>query len=136
MKVSRYWFMLATILSFTSCKDKSNPIQVNDIVNFPVTANVTNSFTYTLNASNYSDNSQNNLSFLSDSLVITLTCANFVSGQAIVTVKDSLSRTVFSDTVRSSKTTAIAHLKATRPKSCIILSSNLTAKLVFTLVGE
>jgi hypothetical protein len=136
MKGSLSWFVLATILCFTSCHDKSNPTQVNDIVNFPVTTNVTNSFTYTISASQFSDNSQNNLSFQSDSLVITLTCVDYVSGQAIVSVRDSLSQSIFSDTVKSNKTTAIAHLKTTKPRSCSIVSSSLTARFVFTLVGE
>ncbi len=136
MKRSSLWLTFTVVLLLISCDKSSNPTQVYDPVNFPVTTNVTNSFTYTVNASQFSDNSQNNLSFLSDSLVITLTCSNFSSGQAVVTVRDSLGGSVFSDTVRSNKTTAIAHLKATKPKTCSVASSTLSAKLVFVLVGQ
>ena len=136
MKSIQYFFFSTAILCLISCRDKSTTTEVHDNINSPVTANVTNSFTYTVNANQFSENSQNDLSFLSDSLVVTLSSINFLSGQAIISVKDSQSVSIFSDTVKSNKTIAIAHLKTTKPKRCIITSNNLTAKLVFVLAGQ
>jgi hypothetical protein len=130
------YFTIGIILCLTSCQNNSNPATVLDILHSPVTTNVTNSFTFSIDANQYSDNSNNVLSFLSDSLVVTLTCTNYSSGQAIISVSDSAYATIFSDTVRSNKTIAIAHLKTTRPRHCSLNISNLTAKLAFVVVGQ
>jgi hypothetical protein len=135
MKV-HYIFIISMIIGINSCKDDSTTSAVQDGSNSPVVANVTNSFTYTVNANQYSCNSQNDLNFLSDSLVVTLSSSNYSSGQAIIVVNDSLNVTVFSDTVKSNKTIAIANLKTTKPKHCILALTNMTAKLTFSVVGQ
>ena len=127
---------MTAMLCLVSCRETSTTTEVHDNTNSPVTANVTNSFTYTVNGDQFSENSQNDLSFSSDSLVVTLSSINYLSGQAIISVKDSQNVSVFVDTVKSNKTIAITHLKTTRPKQCNVTSSNLTAKLVFVLVGQ
>ena len=125
------------ILCLTSCKEEnSTPTTVNENLNSPVTTNLTNSFTYSINANQYSDNIQSDLNFLSDSLVVTLVVSNYSSGQAIILVSDSLHATIFSDTVTSNKTIALAHFKITRPRYCSLTITNLTAKLAFVIVGE
>jgi len=131
-----YYFIIGIILSLTSCKDNSTSTPVLDNLNSPIAINVTNSFTYSINASQYSDNSNNALSFLSDSLVVTLSSSSYSSGQAIVLVSDSSNATIFTDTVKSNKTIAIAHLKTTKPKHCSLNITNLTAKLSFVVVGQ
>jgi hypothetical protein len=132
-----YWyFPIVMILCLTSCQNNSNPTTVLDILHAPVTTNVTNSFTFSIDANQYSDNSNNILSFLSDSLVVTLTSSSYLSGQAIISVSDSSYATIFSDTVRSNKTIAIAHLKTTRPRHCTLNITNLTAKLAFVVLGQ
>ncbi len=131
-----HYFIIVIVVCFTSCRDNSTSPSVYDNNNSPVTTNVTNSFTYTVNANQYSDSSQNILSFVSDSLVVTLTSSNYVSGQAIVSVRDSLNAPIFTDTVTSNTTTTIAHLKTTTPRYCNIVISSMTAKLVFVLAGE
>ena len=136
MNNSQYFFFITAILSLASCTDKSTTTEVHDNFNSPVTANVTNSFTYTVNANQYSENSQNNLSFLSDSLIVTLSSSNYLSGQAIISVRDSQNTPIFLDTVKSNKTIAIANLKTTKPKHCDIIINNFAAKLVFVLVGQ
>lgn len=127
-------FMIVLTVSFLSCEDKSTSPTSNNL-NAPVITNVTNSFTYSANAKQYSDNSQNNLSFLSDSLIVTLSFTDYLSGQAIVSVRDSLNTAIFSDTLKSNKTTVIVDLKAI-PRYCSIISTNLTGKLVFVVVGQ
>ena len=136
MKGSHYFIIFMAILCLTSCEDESTSPLLDEISNFPVTTNVANSLAYTIVADHYSGNSQNNLNFQSDSLVVTLLCSDYSSGQAIFTVKDSLNAIVFSDTVKSNKTNAITNLKAKNPRLCNISITNLTAKLVFTLVGQ
>ncbi|MDE3058889.1 MAG: hypothetical protein KGJ59_13125 [Bacteroidota bacterium] len=135
MKASHYC-IIALAVCFTSCRDNSTSPTVHDNYNSPVTTNVTNSFTYAVNANQYSENSRNTLSFVSDSLVVTLTASNYMSGQAIVSVKDSSGAPIFADTVASNTTLAIAHLKAESPRYCDIVISGMTAKLVFVLAGE
>ena len=136
MKNIHYFFIIATTVFLGSCRDKSTTTEVHDNLNSPVTAIGTNGFTYTVNANQYSETSQNDLTFLSDSLVVTLSCSNYLSGQAIISVKDSQNVSIFLDTVKSNKTIAIAHLKATKPKHCNIDINNLTATLVFVLAGQ
>ena len=136
MKNSQYFLIMMLMVCLASCTDKSTTTEVHDNINSHVTANVTNSFTYTVNANQYSENSQNVLTFLSDSIVVTLSSINYISGQAIISVKDSLNAPIFLDTVKSNKTIAIAHLKTTKPKYCTIIISNLAAKFVFVLAGQ
>jgi hypothetical protein len=131
-----YYFIIGMILCLTSCKDNSTSTIVHDSLNSPVTTNVTNSFTYSINANQYSDNSNNDLSFLSDSLVVTLSSSSYSSGQAIILVSDSSNATIFSDTVKSNKTIVIAHLKTVKPRYCSLNITNLTAKLAFVVMGQ
>jgi len=131
-----YFFIIVMILCLTSCKDNSVSTIVQNNVNSAITTNVTNSFTYSVNANQYSDNSNNDLSFLSDSLVVTLSSSSYSSGQAIILVSDSSNAPIFTDTVRSNKTIAIAHLKTTKPRHCSINVTNLIAKLAFVIVGQ
>lgn len=131
-----YLFVVAMIFCFTSCEDNSTSAGLNDNTNSPVTTNVTNSFTYSVNAIQYSDSSYNDLVFSSDSLVVTLATSNYSSGQAVILVSDSLNATIFSDTVKSNKTIVIAHLYTTKPRHCILDITNLTAKFAFVVVGQ
>jgi hypothetical protein len=124
------------ILFLSSCKDNSASTILHDSLNSPVTTNVINSFTYTINANQYSDNSNNTLSFLLDSLVVTLSSSSYSSGQAIILVSDSSNVTIFTDTVKSNKTIAITNLKTTKPRHCSLNIANLTAKLSFVVVGQ
>lgn len=132
------YFSLAfvLILCLSSCTDQSGSSIAIDILHSPVITNTTNSFTFSIDARGYSDNSNSNLSFLSDSLVVTLSSTSYSSGQAIISVSDVSNATIFSDTVRSNKTIAIAHLKTTKPRLCRLQISNLTAKLAFAVVGQ
>jgi hypothetical protein len=127
---------IGIVLCLTSCQDTSTPTTVLDILHSPVTTNVTNNFTFSIDANQYSDNSNNILSFLSDSLVVTLSSTSYSSGQAIISVSDSSYATIFTDTVRSNKTIAIAHLKTTKPRHCSLNITNLTAKLAFVVMGQ
>lgn len=133
---SYYYFAIGIFLCITSCTDNSTPTTVHDNLNSPVTTNVINSFTYSINANKFTDNSQNDLSFLSDSLVVTLSSGSYSSGQAIILVSDSLNATIFSDTIKSNKTIVITHLKTTKPRQCSLDIANLTAKFAFVVVGQ
>lgn len=136
MKGPYLWLTVVIAVCCFSCETTTTEPPPGPDVNAPVTANVTNTFTYSVNANQFSDNSQNTLNFLSDSLVVTLSSSEYLSGQAIVSLRDSVNASVFSDTVRSNKTIAIVNLKTTRPKSCSIVVTNLTGKLVFVVVGQ
>jgi hypothetical protein len=131
-----YYFIICIIFCLNSCKDDSTTSTAHDDSNSPVVANVMDSFAYTVNANQYSCNSQNDLNFLSDSLIVTLSSINYSSGQAIIVVNDSSNATIFSDTVKSNKTIAITNLKSTKPRHCILALTNLTAKLTFVVVGQ
>jgi hypothetical protein len=124
------------MLCLSSCMNNSNSTTAPDVFHSPITTNGTNSFTFTVDANRYSDDSNNDLSFLSDSLVITLSSTSYSSGQAIIFVSDAANAPIFTDTVRSNKTIAIAHLKTTKPRHCSLQITNLTAKLAFAVVGQ
>lgn len=130
-----YYFVLYRFFFLRHVNNSTSPtLRYN--LNLPVTTNTTNSFAFTVSANQYSDNIQNDLSFVSDSLIVTLTSSSYLSGRAIISVSDSLNAPIFSDTVRSDKTIAIVNLKTTKPKYCNINITNLTAKLVFVLIGQ
>jgi hypothetical protein len=131
-----HYFIIGMILCLTSCEDNSNSTTEQDNLNSPVITNVVNSFTYSINANQYSDNSHNDLSFLSDSLVVTLSSSNYSSGQAIILVSDSSHATIFSDTVKSNKTIVLTNLKTTKPRYCSLDITNLTATLAFVVVSQ
>jgi hypothetical protein len=131
-----YGLAIGMILCLSSCTDNTNSTTALDIFRSPVTTNGTNSFTFSIDANRYSENSNYDLSFLSDSLVITLSSTSYSSGQAIIFVSDAANTTVFTDTVRSNKTVAITHLKTTKPRHCSLNITNLTAKLAFAVVGQ
>ncbi len=119
-----------------TCKDSSTEPELSADMNLPITTNVPNSFTYALHARQYSESTSHTLNFTSDSLVITLTAFAYAGGLARFEVLDSFNRTVFLDTVKSNKTTVLAHHKTTVPKSCSIQISEFTAELTFVVVGE
>ena len=129
-------FILISLLCLTSCKDNTVSTTLHDSINSPVTTNVPNSFIYTVNANLFSDNSVNDLTFLQDSLVITLAASNYSSGQAVIVINDSSNIVLYSDTVKSNKTTVILQSKRSWPKHCNLTLTNLTAKLSFVLVGQ
>ncbi|HTP12019.1 MAG TPA: hypothetical protein VMM37_00240 [Bacteroidota bacterium] len=131
-----FWLLPAAIVCLSACSETSGPTNSHNLINHPVKTNAPNSFTYTVSAENFSDNSEDPLSFASDTLVVTLTCMNYVSGQAVISVRDSLGGVVFADTVRTNKTTTSSQGKTTKPKSCSITTSALTGKIVFTLSGK
>ncbi len=135
MKSFFYLFIILLTFIFSSCKNEMNSLQTNGHQNFPVLTNVTNSYTYSIHANQYSDQAQSILTFWSDSLVVTLTCSDYLSGQAIVAVRDSLNTVIFSDTVVSNKTIAIVGMKTNRPKSSNVILDKFTGNFVFTLVG-
>jgi len=130
------WVIVGTLLCLTSCNEDVTMTTVHDNLNAPVSTNVFNSFTYSINANRYSDKNLNDLTFLSDSLVVTLSSSGYNSGQAILTVSDSLHATIFSDTIKSNKTVTLINLKIKRPRYCSIDITNLTAKLAFVIVGQ
>jgi hypothetical protein len=99
--------MIVFAIGFLSCEDKSTSPITNDNLNAPVTTNVTNSFSYSVHANQYSSDAQSTLSFLSDSLIVTLSSSDYQSGQVTVSVRDTLNAVIFADTVRSNKTIAI-----------------------------
>lgn len=131
-----FCLLMGMAFILTSCKDSTTSSTVYDNLNSPVSTNVANSFTYTINANQYSQTSYHDLNFPSDSLVITLTSSTHLSGQAIISVRDSSGTTIFSDTVTTNKTVVIAQIKKSRPKQCFLGFTALTAKLVFVVVGR
>jgi len=130
------WLIIIFVLGFVSCKNEITSLQPNSAQNSPVVTNTTNCFTYSVNANQYSDETQSTLNFRSDSLIVTLTCSEYLSGQAIIAVRDSLSAVIFSDTVMSNKTITVVGMKTNRPKSSYVMLDKFTGKFVFTLIGQ
>jgi len=131
-----YFFIVGMAVCLTSCKEDSTIPPEYENLNAPVTTNLTNNFTYSIIAKNYSGTTTNDLYFLSDSLLVTLTTSTYSSGQAIVELSDSLHNTIFSDTVKSNKTVVITQGRTVKPKYCKIEATNLSAKLVFVVLGQ
>ncbi len=136
MKSIFSWLIIIFVLGFISCRNEITSLQPTSAQNSPVVTNTTNCFTYSVNANQFSDESQSTLNFRSDSLIVTLTCSEYLSGQAIVAVRDSLNAVIFSDTVVSNKTITVVGMKTNRPKLSHVMLDKFTGKFVFTLVGQ
>jgi len=136
MKVFIISLMIIMFLSIYSCKNKSTESTDDHNFNSSVITNTTNSFTYSIRAENYTATDEHTLSFTSDSLIVTLTSSEYLSGIAIVSLRDSLSTVIFTDTIQSNETNVIIDLKPSKPESCRVNAVDLTAKLVFVVVGR
>jgi hypothetical protein len=136
MKVALVSLVVVMILCLHSCNDNSTKPTDNGNVNSPVITNLTNNFTYSVQARNYTATDENTLSFTSDSLIVTLTSSEYLSGIAIVSLRDSLDTVIFTDTIQSNETNVIVGLKTSKPESYRINTADLTAKLVFVVVGQ
>lgn len=121
-------FILSVILILNGCSRHN--------INSPVMTNLIGNFTYSVNATRYSDSSLSDLTFSSGSLVVTLTSSKYSSGQAVILVSDSSNATIFSDTVKSNKTIVITPHTTAKPRYCTINIRNLTAKLTFVVTGQ
>lgn len=136
MKVFVITLMIIMFLSIYSCTNKSTESTDDHSINSLVITNTTNSFTYSIRAENYTATDEQTLSFTSDSLLVTLTSSEYLSGMAIVTLSDSLSTVIFTDTIQSNETKVLVDLKTSKPESCRVNALDLTAKLVFVVVGQ
>ncbi len=123
-------------LSIFSCENNSTESTDDRNINSLVITNATNSFTYSIRAENYTATDENTLSFTSDSLIVTLTSSEYLSGIAIVSLRDSLSTIIFTDTIQSNETNVIVDLKTGKPESYRVNTVDLTAKFVFVVIGQ
>lgn len=95
--------LLAASFVIYSCRDRDNPSDYSDgnFNNTPVTANVEDAFTYVVNASSFSYNQVQPVSFTTDSLAVTITVKNFSRGQGTVDLRDGGNNVLYSKTISS-----------------------------------
>ena len=67
--------------------------------NIPIVVNTLNAYTFTVNANNFSMNRVDNLSFETDSILLSLTLANYSNGNGTLSVLSDDSTQIISETL-------------------------------------
>lgn len=132
--------LLLIILSLVlGCREAnfSNPLDANNVLeNHPAIVSVDGSYTYTINARNYSAERNDSLLVHIDTLVITLTVDQYQSGTCDVFIKDNSGNTLFSEYSTGSKSVVLIKKFNSIPSSILISQNNLTAKVSIVLAEK
>lgn len=138
-KVNLLSMLLALLLSLTfySCDYNVDVVDPENIgKNFPVIVNTLNTYTFTVDADNFSITRNESLSFDSDSLTITLVLSSYSSGSGTIQVKNQLNEMIFSENLNSNKVVTLPSVIGNIPKSNSITISNLKGKISFVLTKK
>ncbi|MBM4177143.1 MAG: hypothetical protein FJ213_13375 [Ignavibacteria bacterium] len=124
-------------LSFYSCVIEdgiNNPENVGK--NFPVIVNTLNTFTFTVDADDFSLTRNETLSFDTDSLTITLVVSSYSAGSGSIVVRNSVNEIFFSDNLNSNKVVTLPAATENTPKSVAITLSNFRGKISFVVTKK
>ena len=131
------FLVLFLSLTFYSCDynvDVADPESIGK--NFPVIVNTVNTFTFTVDADNFSITRNETLFFDSDSLTITLVVSSYSSGSGAIQIKNQLNEMIFSENLNSNKVVTLPSVIGNIPKSNSITISNLKGKISFVLTKK
>jgi hypothetical protein len=121
--------------AFAACNDTAtSPTSI--VTNAPVTASVTDAFTYVMMASSYSASVNYDLNFTTDSLVYSLVVSNFGTGNATYVVVDPSGNTILRDSVFTSKVNALVQSGKGIPKRCTLAFQNFTGSINLALTAN
>ena len=126
---------LITILFLTFCSDKddliNSPIDLltDGYNNIPVIVNTENTYTFTVNAKNFSYATDDKLNFSTDSLIITLTLANVNSSNGSMKVFNNTEQEIFSESLTESKVIVKTDLVGQTPGQIKLELVNFTGQL-------
>jgi hypothetical protein len=127
--------LLVFLGAFAACNDTAtSPATI--LTNAPVTASVTDAFTYVMMASKYTSSVNYDLSFTTDSLVYSLVVSNFGAGNVTYVVVDPSGNTIFRDSVFTSKVNALVQSGKGIPKRCTLGFQNFTGSINLALTAN
>lgn len=101
--------------------------------NTPVIASVPNTFTFVLDANNYTQNQNWALTFTTDSLVLSVVSSNHESGSFSYSVTDSTNTTILQGTITTNTVIATTQTGLGIPKYCTVNCSQYAGNVTFTL---
>ncbi len=145
MKINKIIFTLIFILNFlfVACKDDENPITGSyiDILsteydNIPVIVNTQNSFTFTVSANNLNYNLDDELTFTSDSLVVTVTSSQSSSENSNFSILDYSDETIFTQTLNTDKVVVKDNFSGKIPHRVKIDLVNYSGKLTIVIANK
>ena len=131
MKYLSLIFLLILTFCFAACTEDTSVNSENS--NTPVIASTQNAFAYTLVANSFSNNTEFDLDFTSDSLAYSLVVTGYKSGNGSIAVIDSNSSNIYSETLQSNKVIAFTQTNHGIPKKFKIALNGFTGTLVFSL---
>ena len=133
---------LITIPFLTNCNDNddliNSPIDLlsDSYNNIPVIVNTENSYTFTVNAKNFSYSTEDNLNFSTDSLVITLTLANVISSTGSIKVFNNMEQEIFSESLNGNKVIVKTDLIGQNPKQIKLELVKFTGQLTAVIATQ
>jgi hypothetical protein len=144
MKYLRLFWFSFIVLPFIiiSCKENEDTINIPiDLLidtydNIPVIVNTENSYTFTVSASNLTYSTEDNLVFLSDSLVVTITLTNVSSANSRIKLFSENNEEVFSESLNNNKVFVNTELKGNIPKTISIELDNFSGQLTIVVATD
>lgn len=136
-RISHFSFyipILLAIVVFVGCKENSTvSIQSSTPKNTPVVVSTTNIFTYAIDANAYTDSIAYDLAFSTDSLACTLAVGGYLSGDALMYIRDSTDSIVFFNFVTTNKAIVITQAGKGIPRRFTLSCNNFTGKISLAL---
>jgi hypothetical protein len=145
MKTTIVFFSSIVILSilFIGCKDDENnfigsyiDILSTEYDNIPVIVNTQDSFTFTVSAKNLNYNLDDNLSFTSDSLVVTITSSQSSSTNSSFSIWDYSEAQIFSESLNTNKVVVKDNFGGKIPHRVKIDLGNYSGKLTIVIANK
>jgi hypothetical protein len=144
MKYLRLYWLVFIVLPFIiiNCKENEDTINIPiDLLidtydNIPVIVNTENSYTFTVSASNLTYSIEDNLVFLSDSLVVTITLTNVSSANSRIKLFSENNEEIFSESLNNNKVFVNTELKGNIPKTISIELDNFSGQLTIVVATD
>lgn len=122
-------------ISFQSCRDNDNLITspIDEHYNIPVIVNTENSYTFTVNADNFTFLEENNLLFIQDSLIVAVTLTNVASRDSKMRIFSKTNDLIFGISLNESKVIVNTELDGQIPKDIIVDLVNFSGHLTIVV---
>ena len=132
---------LSLLFLFISCHDDDTinvPIDllVGTYDNIPVIVNTEDSYTFTVSANNLNYQLDDDLTFGSDSLVITVTLTNVSSSNSFFTLYGINDFEIFSESLNNNKVVVNTELGVVNPKRIVAELSDFSGNLTIVLANK